>query len=158
MLTWEALRQLAESSSRYCACWNKLIMKFETIPKIYYNGWYKSIQIQVKSFATTKYVYNVSANLFHIFADISLSSNVTEMLSILSNHYSSSSKLYLRQAMPKCKGNAKKDNLLTKQNTTLVIAVRGHQRSPWAHRAGGLYINVYHVYVRRSQFPTIRSW
>ena len=31
-----------------------------------------------------------------------------------------------------------KDNLLTKQNTTLVIAVRGHQRSPWAHRAGGL--------------------
>ena len=31
-----------------------------------------------------------------------------------------------------------KDNLLTKQDTTLVIAVRGHQRSPWAHRAGGL--------------------
>ena len=31
-----------------------------------------------------------------------------------------------------------KDNLLTKQNTTLVIAVRGYQRSPWAHRAGGL--------------------
>ena len=30
-----------------------------------------------------------------------------------------------------------KDNLLTKQDTTLVIAVRGHQRSPWAHRAGG---------------------
>ena len=32
-----------------------------------------------------------------------------------------------------------KDNLLTKQDTTLVIAVRGHQRSPWAHRAGGLF-------------------
>ena len=31
-----------------------------------------------------------------------------------------------------------KDNLLTKQDTTLVIAVRGHQRSPWAHRAGDL--------------------
>ena len=31
-----------------------------------------------------------------------------------------------------------KDNLLTKQESTLVIAVRGHERSPWAHRAGGL--------------------
>ena len=40
-----------------------------------------------------------------------------------------------------------KDNLLTKQDTTLVIAVRGHQRSPWAHRAGGL-----------NQFNWLRSY
>ena len=34
--------------------------------------------------------------------------------------------------------NRNKGKLLTKQNTTLLIAVRGHQRSPWAHPAGGL--------------------
>ena len=36
-----------------------------------------------------------------------------------------------------------KDKLLTKQNTVLLIAVRGHQRSPWAHRAGGLKVHMF---------------
>ena len=33
-----------------------------------------------------------------------------------------------------------KNKLLSKQNTTLLIAVQCHQRSPWAHRAGGLQV------------------
>ena len=37
-----------------------------------------------------------------------------------------------------------KVNLLTKQNTTLRVAVRGYQWSPWAHRAGGLIFIIFY--------------
>ena len=46
-----------------------------------------------------------------------------------------------------------KDKFLTKQNTPLLIAVRGHQRSPWAHRAGGLEV---HMFIKQPGAEQVR--
>ena len=46
-----------------------------------------------------------------------------------------------------------KDKLVTKQNTSLLLTVRGHQRSPWAHRAGGLKG---HMFIRQPRAEQVR--